>query len=231
MAGLIGREWAREIDWTPRGRHGMPPPELTVAPPVLSALGKWIEQNTAADERILFETSLARIHDNAHGAAYLALRTGREFLGAPYPFLQASVSFWDGMALGRPVSSMSPERLGRHLESYRVSWVMAHSPQLVDLLGRTKTCRLLAERGPVKIFGVDRRGSPFVVGSGRVVLRQWNEIRFDDVSGSEVVLPYHWVRGIASDPPLELKEFYTDDGFGPFIRIAFPPTRFSLFIR
>lgn len=228
---LIGREWVREVDWTPHAHHGKVPPELTTPPPLLNALAEWIAENTTADQRILFESSLARVHDGAHGAAYLALQAGREFMGAPYPYFDPKVSFWDGMGLGRHISEISPALFERYLDLYGVGWVVAHSPELVDLLVRTKGCHLSAIYGPVRIFRVGEDRQFFIAGFGRVVSRGINAVRFGGVSGPEVVLPYHWVPGIASDPPLELGKFYTNDGFGPFVRVASPPPTFLLHMK
>jgi hypothetical protein len=124
------REMVREATAGPHGHYGKSPPELTAAPALVAQLESWIAANTSADGRIVFEASLGRVHGGGHVAGDIALKTGRELLGAAYPYLLPSVSFWDHVAFGRPIKEISPAQMQQGLELYNVGWVVAHSPEL-----------------------------------------------------------------------------------------------------
>ena len=93
-----GRETLREATPGPHGHYGPSVAELGGEPPVVAELVDWLRANTTAQGRVAFETSLGRVHGGGHVAGLVALKSGRELIGAGYPFSLPEVSFWDRSA-------------------------------------------------------------------------------------------------------------------------------------
>src|SRR5207237_1429193 len=110
VAAYFGREMLREATPGPHGHYGVATAAVT-PPLIMRELQFWILKNTSPEGRILFETSLGRIHGGGHTAGMLALGTGREFIGAPYPYALPDISFWDNTAFGEPVGKLDPAQL------------------------------------------------------------------------------------------------------------------------
>ncbi|MCX7113466.1 MAG: hypothetical protein NTX45_25870 [Proteobacteria bacterium] len=222
------RELVREISPDKNGHYGKIPPEITDTPESVAWLESWIKMNTSVDGRILFETSLGRIHGGGHVAGYLALKTKREFIGGAYPFCLPQVSFWDRFGFGGPIGDLSEERFASGLEIYNVGWIVAHSQGLVHLVERLKNVRPVADFGIIRIFSVDRKMSYIQSGKGRIQSRDFNQIIVSDVQGPTLTLRYSWIPGLVTSPPTRIEAEQVLPDFPPLIRIINPPDRFDL---
>jgi len=98
-------ETLHEASPDPGGRYGTLPPEVRSPGEITRQTLDWIDTNTTDSGRILFETSLARIHDRGHIAGYLALHSKREFIGGPYT-VNEFAEFWDGHVFKKPILSI-----------------------------------------------------------------------------------------------------------------------------
>ena len=105
VATLVVMEFVREASDAQSGRYGKPPPEVRGFGKSNEALLQWLREHTNDGGRVLFETSLARIHDGAHIAGLLARFSGREFIGGPYPYMFFA-GFWDGHVFGKPIKEI-----------------------------------------------------------------------------------------------------------------------------
>jgi hypothetical protein len=63
-----------------------------------------------------------------------------------------------------------------------------------------------------------------------VVEQRTNNLVLDNVAGSEIVLKFHYVPGIKSDPPTTILPIQVTDDPNPFIRILNPPKQIRLFM-
>lgn len=232
VAGLlslyVGREMIREASAGSHGHYGKAPPELSQAPALVAQLELWIASNTTADGRILFETSLARVHGGGHVAGLMALKTGREFVGAAYPYSLPAVSAWDRMAFGRPTRELSNDDWSRGFDLYNVGWVIAHSPELKRAMDGMPTAKAVAQFDMVRIYKVDRELSYLYVGSGRVAARSFNRVEVDGAGGAALVLKYHWLPDLVTSPPARIEPLQVAPGFPPFIRVLDPPSNFTV---
>ena len=232
VAGLLclytGREMIREAMAGPHGHYGTTPPELSDAPPLVAQLEAWISANTTQDGRILFETSLARIHGGGHVAGLIALKTDREFMGAGYPYSLPSVSFWDRVAFGRPIQQVSTAELAQGLDLYNVGWVIAHTPQLQKAMDALPMASAAAQFGTVRIYKIDRPLSFIAEGSGRIASRGFDRIHVSGAGGASVILKYHWLPGLVASPAASIEPVQLAPGFPPFIRVRNPPNDFTL---
>jgi hypothetical protein len=228
LAAILGRELVREVAPGQHGRYGKSPPEVTFPPESVAWLEKWIKDSTTPQGRILFETSLSRKHGGGHIAGYLALRTRREFIGAPYPFLMPERSFWDHSAFGRPLAELSAERLSAGLELYNVGWIITHSEELGRRVTGLPHARLLAQREGMRIFGLDRTLSYFHSGDAEVMDRGFDRLEVSARPGADLMLRYHWIDGIGFTPAIQAEPVFLSPDYPPFIRILDAPEHFLI---
>lgn len=228
LSAYVCREMYREAMPGPHGHYGVAGTELSMAPELVGELQSWILNNTSRDGRILFETSLGRIHGGGHSAGMLALTTDREFLGAPYPFSLPEISFWDNTAFGVPIDDATKSRLTQYIEHYNVGWIVAHSAALTDLAATSENVRLSARFGKVSVFEVSRKLSFFYAGNGHVSHRSFNRIDLTDIAGKELVLRYNWVPGLVTVPVTKIEPIRVEAGLPPLIRISDPPASLTI---
>lgn len=221
-----GREMLREASPGSHGHYGSKTQELAGEPQQVAQLEAWLREHTTADGRILFETSLGRVHGGGHVAGLVALKTGRELIGAAYPFSLPQVSFWDRSAFGKPIADLTAEQLWQGLERYNVGWVVAHSPELRSAMAALPQASVVADIGPVRVYQLNRPLSFAAVGQARISARAVNRLEVSDVSGAELVLRYHWLPGLVASNGARLEPAPSAPGFPPFIRVRNPPAAF-----
>lgn len=210
-----------------QARVGTQPPESRSAGAVERSLASYLRSSTSADARVLFETSLGRIHDGGHGAGLLAYFGQREFIGGPYPFL-GSVNFWDGTLMGRPILEYSEQQLARLLTAYNVGWILCHTAACKEALSRLPDTLQTDVMGPVTAFR--RQSYPGFVASGLGVVtgRCTNRVEVESQGGGSLVLRYHWVPALRSVPSGEVRPIVLANDLAPFVEVRNPPPRFSL---
>ena len=223
-----GREIYREAMPGAHGHYGVATAELTVTPPLVSKLESWISANTNVNGRVLFETSLGRLHGGGHTAGMIALSTGREFIGAPYPHSLPQISFWDNAGLGDPISKLSTARLLHFLNFYNVGWIIAHSPGLIALAERAEYAQPVAQFDVVRIYKIQRPLSFVASGTGYIRGRSFNKIEVAGAAGPELTLRYNWMPGLVTTPPAKIEAAQVEMGMPPLIRIVAPPASFTI---
>ena len=228
LAAITWESW-REVTPGPHGRYG-------AAPPWVRALGSdslwvldWLMNNTGPQARVLFETSLGRVHDQAHMAPYYAYTSQREFIGGPYPFTDFA-NFWDGWLFGRPISDIPVERMAHYFNLYNVGWIIVHSEQAKRYFDELPNVRAEGQHGRLRAYTVKGPHSYFIEGAGQVEARGHNHLLLSGISGKEVVLKYHYVPGMASEPPVAIQGIRILDDPKTFIRLADPPSRLRLYL-
>ncbi|WP_426173178.1 hypothetical protein [Massilia sp. TWR1-2-2] len=223
-----GREVVREATPGPHGHYGKAPPEVSAAPALVAQLQSWIAANTTADGRIVFETSLGRVHGGGHVAGLLALRTGREFVGAGYPFSLPALSTWDHVAFGMPVKQLTEADWRENFERYNVGWVIAHSAELKAALSAVPSATAVATFDGVQIYKIERALSYIQAGSGRIAGRGFNRLDVAGAGGPQVVLKYHWLPDLVTTPRRKIEPVELVPGLPPFIRVVDPPSEFTV---
>jgi hypothetical protein len=232
LAAYTGREVLREATPGTHPHYGKPGSELSRIPAPVAELMAWLRAETSDEGRILFETSLARIHGGGHAAGLLALGSQREFVGGAYPYALPDVSFWDHAAFGAPIGSAAGSEFDAQLASrlavLNVGWAVVHSPELVQALGRYGKAEQVGELGPLKLFKINQPLSYVQSGHARVTSRSFNRVEFADAQGDQLVLRYLWVPGMVTVPPAKLEPTIVAPGFPPLVRVFNPPARFVL---
>jgi hypothetical protein len=223
-------EVRQEISWTHVGHYGAAPPEIREVGDLSKWVVNWLEKETTPDARVLFETSKARFHDGAHMAGYYAYTAQREFIGGPYPFTNFA-GFWDGFVFGKPLSQIPQQAFAQYLDTYNIGWMLVHSGESKTYLDQMPGVVPVAAYKGLKAYRCERRSSYFLRGSGRVDEQAINRIVLSDLDGSEIVIKFHYVPGLRSDPPADIVPIKLMDDPNPFIRILNPPKRIRLFMQ
>ena len=204
-------------------------------------LENWILDHTDTASRILIEDTYAPFLDTRQGPymdsyplGILALDTGREFVSGRYPFYRISfrfASFSEGVAFGRPLSTVDPAVFRRYLDLYNCGWVIACTRGSVRALKeRFEFLRAEAEIGPFVVFRLlEPRATYFLKGGGSVTASLHGiflrDLRPED---GEIIIKYHYVPGLRSEPKARLEEVRLSDDPHGFIRIIDPPPAMRL---
>jgi hypothetical protein len=222
-------EVRQEISWTHVGHYGAAPPEVREVGDLSLWVTDWLEKETTPDARVLFETSKSRIHDGAHMAGYYAYTSGRKFIGGPYPFTNFA-GFWDGFVFGKPVGQIPQKTFAQYLDTYNVGWILVHSDDSKSYLDRMPGVVPIAVYKGLKAYRCERRLSYFLEGSGRVEKQDINRVVLSDLNGREIVIKFHYVPGLKSDPPTIIVPVKVMDDPNPFVKILNPPGQIRLFM-
>ena len=90
---------------------------------------------------------------------------------------------------------------------------------------------LVSEFEGLAAYRVERPFSYFYAGSGRVASRRHNRIELAGITGKEVIVKYHFLPGLASQPAAEIEPVFLEDDPIPFIRILNAPRDLALFVK
>lgn len=225
---FLGRETVREASPANHPHTGPAPPYVRGVGLKTQWVVEWIKSNTDPSARILFETSQARFHDGDHSAGYIAATTQRELIGGVYPGHHYA-GFSDGFAFGDKLQNLDAVQFMRHMETYNVGWIIAFNPGSKLYFSQQPTLKLMAEFEGLAAYRVARNHSFFQSGQG-LVSRQYNRLVLDALTGPIVALKYHYVPGLQSSPPVQIKPIFIGDDPIPFIQLLNPPRKVTLLV-
>ncbi|MFQ5854087.1 MAG: hypothetical protein ACE5LU_00375 [Anaerolineae bacterium] len=169
----------------------------------------WIADNTTAQARVLV--------DDWRLGTLIPYYTGREVIGGPFFWMWIKHGYANaglrGEMFGRPVVSYTPEHLRRMLVGYNVGWIITNprfTPGWYSLddfyAERAAPFTRIGEVAGFNVYRVDVGPGYFFQGRGRVTAgRNW--IRVEDAAAGPIVLKYHWLETLRTDPPLRLERF------------------------
>jgi hypothetical protein len=206
-------------------------------PKPLEDLLSWLENNTGREGRILIEDSefdSAHQYYGAHFPALFPERVKREFLCGPrpmYPIKHSYASFTSGVLFEKTISDYSLEELNEMFDLFNVKWAVIWSPESRDFFNRYPHYLVpLHTIDNFTIFQVNRTPSFFLKGKGTVT-SDYNRIALSEISpeDSEIIISYHWMQGLATEPPRKIERvFLSGDPIG-FIRILDPPSSLAVY--
>jgi len=223
-------EVRRELSSGPGGHYGYAPPEARGPGPFSTWALDQLRQETGPDARVMFELSHARVYDDAHMAGYLAVQSGREFIGGAYPYTHFA-NVWDDWMFGRKVEATPVAQFQAYLQLYNVGWILAHSDSLKRYLADVPNVTPVSSKPPLALYRVGIDHTFFVEGSGRVTARAVNRLDLADLQGDTVVLKYHYLPGLQADPPVQMDGVKLLDDPEPFIRLHKPSAAVRLYMR
>jgi hypothetical protein len=202
--------------------------------PGLNGIAQWIEHDTSLAGRVLFEESgdeTGFVYDGVYLSSLLPYLTGRQLIGGPinlYNDRHHFAEFHSGRLFKKDVQTLSDEELRNYLRLYNIGAVVAFHPASLQRLQSIPGLVTAAERmGPVQLMKVNQPLTWFLKGQGNVKTG-FNRIELSNVKGDEVILKYHWIDGLSSDPAAKIVPINIADDPIPFIKIIGPPPALTL---
>jgi hypothetical protein len=202
--------------------------------PELTAIVDWIQRETPVEARVLFEESgdeTGFVYNGMYLSSFIPHWTGRELIGGPinlYNDRHHFAEFHSGKLFKRDIQKITDEQLRDYFRLYNIGAVVAFHPLSIQRLRSIPGLITLDQRiGAVHLMKVNQPLTWFVEGEGTVNVR-FNRVEASRVRGDEIILKYHWVRGLRSEPELKIDPVKIGDDPIPFIKVIAPPTTFEL---
>ena len=185
--------------------------------------------------RVLLEDSGVMDHEGpgqvyamSHIPALFPQKTGKAFIGGPYPYVFVKhhwTDFHDGKIFGRNMDDVPFRRMKKYMALYDITRIVCWSSRARDYFNAYPDYfRPEKNVGYFQIYTVARKPDSFLRGSG-TARATYNRIELTDVKpeGGEIIIKYHWLDSLRTDPPLKISSVrFMDDPIG-FIRIQNPP--------
>lgn len=202
--------------------------------PEIAAVIDWVERETPAQARVLFEESgdeTGFVYDGMYLSSFIPHRTGRQLIGGPinlYNDRHHFAEFHSGKLFKRDIATFSDEELRNYLSLYNIGAVVAFHPASLKRFQSLPGLVTLDRRiGPVHLVKVHQTLSWFVQGEGKVKA-SLNRIELTEIKGNVIVLKYHWTAGLKSEPAAKIEPVKLADDPIPFIKIIDPPSALVL---
>jgi len=202
--------------------------------PEISAIVDWVRTQTPADARVLFEESgdeTGFVYDGMYLSSFIPHWTGRQLIGGPinlYNDRHHFAEFHSGRLFKRNIQTLDDDIIKNYLRLYNVGAVVAFHPASVQrLLSISGLVTVDRQIGPIFLMKVNQPLTWFVQGDGKVKASA-NRLELSDVRGSELILKYHWVAGLAGIPAVKMDPVKIANDPIPFIKISNPPAVFTL---
>jgi hypothetical protein len=224
---INGRELLRETSYGEHGHYALPPPNIRGTDSYTDFVLEALAKNTDKSARILFETSLGRIHDQGHLAGYYAYTGNREFIGGPYPYTHFS-GFWDGFVFGSPINDIPTARFLDYLKLYNIGWIIAHTDVSKDYLRKFPNIIQGPSFKELQFYTVDAEHNYFINGSGTVENRGHNLLQLERLSNDTIILKYHYYTGLKTNTATNIEPIYLLNDPIPFIKINNPPKQLTI---
>jgi len=194
----------------------------------------WIERETPAGARVLFEESgdeTGFVYDGVYLSSLLPHRTGRQLIGGPinlYNDRHHFAEFHSGRMFKRDVASLSDEELRNYFRLYNVGAVVAFHPASIERLQSVPGLVTVEQRtGPVHLMKVNQPLGWFLKGEGNLSAGL-NRLELSQLSGNEIILKYHWVQGLTASPATGIEPVQVAGDPIPFIKLSQPPANVTL---
>ena len=203
------------------------------------ALVKWILENTTKEGRILIEDSgfldtqgkdisvWGHQFYLTHFPALLPYYTKREFIGGPYPYSiirHHFAEFHDGMLFKRSLDTFTLPELQSYFDLYNIKWIICWSKRAKEYFNRHPD--YLLKNNTINRFytyTVNRKPSFFYKGEGDIT-SDYNTLHLTKVKpDGEIIIKYHWLEQLRTDPPRPLERVMLMDDPVGFIKILNPP--------
>jgi hypothetical protein len=202
--------------------------------PELNAIVEWIEKETPADGRVLFEESgdeTGFVYDGMYLSAFIPHWTGRELIGGPinlYNDRHHFAEFHSGTFLKKDLERLTDDAIRNYFRLYNVGAVVAFYPVSIRRLQSVPGLVTLDRRiGPVHLMRVNQPLSWFLQGEGKVKAGP-NRLELSELKGKEIVLKYHWIKGLSATRRVQIAPIRIYDDPIPFIKIFQPPAALTL---
>ncbi len=130
------------------------------------------------------------------------------------------VNVGNSTAFGKLLQDIAPQDLYQYLKTYNIQWIITNTDRGGYHFGtyafekRPDFMSQVAAIREYKIFRVRLSPTFFLQGTGHVTA-SWNRLQVQDASSGGIVLKYHWMQSLKTDPPLNITPFQAlDDPMG-----------------
>ncbi len=202
--------------------------------PELTAIVEWIEKETPAEARVLFEESgdeTGFVYDGTYLSSFIPHLTTRQLIGGPinlYNDRHHFAEFHSGKLLKKDVQTLSDDEIRNYFRLYNIGAVVAFHPASVQRIQAVPGLVTLDRQiGPVHLMKVNQPLTWFLQGDGKIKA-SLNRLDLSELKGKEIVLKYHWTKGLSASPPASIVPVMIGDDPIPFIKIIQPPARLTL---
>lgn len=193
--------------------------------PPLESLASWIRNETTNKGRILIEDSgdeTDHQYYNIYFPALLPYLTGREFIGGPYPYFLTKhhfSTFFSAWLFGKKITAFSSKELKGYMDLFNIKWIITFHPVSIRYFSNyPQYFRLKGRIDKFYIFEVNRQPSFFIKGSGKI-RAELNNIYLEDLHGKEIIIKYHWFKGLTGGDGVKVSPVYYMDDPVPFIKV------------
>jgi hypothetical protein len=196
-------------------------------------LVEWVKNNTDPGARILIED--INVWEGPGPAVYGGARiphllptiAPRELIGGPLPnafILHHYASFQDGKLMGREAARFTDRELDAVMKTYNIGWAVCWTEAAKARFRAYPAAKLAGEFGYLAVFAIQREHSFFLEGGGEVKA-DYNVIVLSGLTTGtgRVVVSYHWVEGLETNPPARLTKVMAGDDPAGFIGVLNPP--------
>jgi hypothetical protein len=149
----------------------------------------------------------------SYAFAALEGRLDAEWIGAPVTTVglwQDHASFWQGTVFGRKIDAFDKEEFLAASEIYDVGWIVtirddvqsrldAFAPEVEPVAGADGVALYRVRREPTRVW----RGQGRAHGTGTA-------IELEAAAPGAIVLKYHWIPGLAAEPPAAIRGVAVD---------------------
>lgn len=202
--------------------------------PELTSIVEWIQRDTSTEARVLFEESgdeTGFVYDGMYLSSFIPHLTGRQLIGGPinlYNDRHHFAEFHSGKLFKKEIQTLSVEELQNYLRLYNIGSVVAFHPASVQRLQSIPGLVTVDQRiGPVHLMKVNQPLTWFVEGEGKVKAGL-NRLELTELKGNPVIIKYHWIAGLQSEPAANIEPVKLADDPIPFIKIVDPPAALIL---
>ena len=202
--------------------------------PELQEIVDWIRSATPADARVLFEESgdeTGFVYDRVYLSSLIPHMTGRQLIGGPinlYNDRHHFAEFHSGKIFKQEIQTLTDNELRNYLQLYNIGAVVAFHPASIQRLQAIRGLVTLEQRiGPVQLMRVNQPLTWFVRGEGKLKAGL-NRLELSELSGSEIVLKFHWVERLTAHPFTKLEPVSLANDPIPFIKLVNPPAALTL---
>ena len=206
----------------------------TLIRPEIVEIARWVQQTTPDEARVLFEESgdeTGFVYDGMYLSSFIPHWSGRELIGGPinlYNDRHHFAEFHSGRLLGRDIQGFTDDEIKKYFRLYNIGAVVAFHPASLKRLRSIPGLITLDRRiGPVHLMTVNQPSDWFVQGQGQITATL-NRLEVSTSGAKEVILKYHWLDGLVSNPPATIIPIKIYDDPIPFIKVIDPPRSFTL---
>ena len=210
---------------------------VSKVPEPFNQLVSWIKNNTNKEGRILIENSDFESGHQYYGThlPYLLSRwTEREYIGNFFyytPSLDSFTSYNAGYLFKKPIEGFTPRDLQSYLDLYNIKWIIYWSNASKNVFASgSKDFTYITRIDKFHICKAERKTNFFLKGTGSVKA-ETNKISLEGVTAvdGEVILGYHWMKCLKTDPPRRLERVLLKDDPIGFIKIKDTPSSIVIY--